>query len=109
MATLDLTGNRLDLTVKAGDDVVLPLTTGSDLTAYTWAGQIRPDPMSDVVLGSLTFDTFTATSVTFRISHIVTRALAGTLSSYDIQVTAPAGDQHTLLSGRILTELDVTR
>lgn len=103
---LDLTGGRLNITCRAGDDVAFDLPTLVDLSAWTWTAQIRAEPGHDnPVLGEFTF-TLSADKAICRIANAVTGVLPSKCV-YDIQVSL-SGTKRTLLSGTIKTLLDVT-
>lgn len=114
MATLDLTGGKLDIKCRAGDDPGFTLPTASDLTGWVWSGQIRSIPDGELV-GAFDFDV-SAQAASCRIHHDVTRALdpaqapplLSTRVAYDIQVVSDTGLVTTLLSGTITVFPDVT-
>lgn len=104
---LDLTGGRLDLAVVIGRDGIFVIPTPDDLSAYTWAGQIRQT--DGTLVGAFTF-ALTTTQATARIPAAVTTALDGIpIAEYEIITTAPGpgGAVTPLLSGQVLTRRGV--
>jgi hypothetical protein len=107
VTTFDLTGRRLDLKVRAGDDPAWTVNTSTDLSGWTWRGQIRETAGAPDVLGEFVF-TVDASSATIQIPITVSSVLPRS-TVYDVKVFQGGTDAHTLLSGKITTEASVTR
>lgn len=98
-AQLDLNGGQLDILVVAGRLAAFIVPTPSDLSAYTWTGQIRSVETAGTLIGVFDF-TLTAEQASVSIAAVVTTLLPPR-ANYEITVAAPDSDPVTLLIGTI--------
>lgn len=106
VGTLELSGGRLDLAVRAGRDGMFIIPTPSDLSAYAWVGQVRSD--AGALIGAFSF-TVTSSQASVLLPSAVTAQLPA-VAQYEITLTGgdPSTDT-TLLSGRVLCQAAVVQ
>lgn len=117
---IDSSAETQDLVLYAGDEYVFEVIFDFDITTYTPKSQIRlfPTPPGNQV-GPLVLAEFDITKTTPQGSSYPTTLLLTVPGSktknfprvayYDVQLTDLAGKTHTYVTGRVLTEPQVTQ
>lgn len=99
------------LAMTRGDDRTLEVTASEDLTGAELTFTARHRPYSeDVVIEKTSSNgiTVNGTEATVAIDAADTADLEPDVLYWDIQVVDSAGDTHTVASGRLAVEPDVT-
>lgn len=119
MSSLDLLpALNVDLNIYRGDTIepVVHQITDSvgvpiNITGWTFAAQIRPDPDSDTVIAAFTCVITDALNgfFTIEMDSSLTSLLTKKKAFWDLQRTDLPGHKRTLISGKVFTTRDVSK
>lgn len=105
MPTLNLSGAQLTIISPIGQPLEVLFDFGkTDISSFTWLGQVRSDPLSDSPLTTFTFSNPTSTQL---LATIAEDELAVGAYLYEIEQVAPTHRQ--MFYGRLTITQDIAR